>query len=56
MPATDLRDPGFDAIAELPFRVGEPFDIRLPSADDGHPVALADLRGKPVLLHVYGSW
>lgn len=54
--ATDLRDPGFDEVAALPFEVGRPFDLRLPAADDGHPVALSDLRGKPVLLHVFGSW
>lgn len=41
----------------LPVGVGEPFsDLDLPSVGTGEPLALADLRGRPLLLHFFASW
>lgn len=41
----------------LPVGVGETFpDLVLPSVGTGEPLALADLRGRPLLLHFFASW
>jgi hypothetical protein len=41
----------------LKVEVGQPVpDIVLPSLQDGRPAALAQFRGKKVLLHVFASW
>jgi len=36
---------------------GEPFPtLALPSADDGHPVSMAELRGKKLIVNIFASW
>lgn len=41
----------------LPVGVGETFpDLALASVETGEPLALADLRGRPLLLHFFASW
>lgn len=41
----------------LPVAVGETLpDLMLPSVGTGEPLALADLRGRPLLLHFFASW
>ena len=48
---------GTDRAAAVPPRVGERHpDFTLPSIADGTPAALADFRGKKVLLIQFASW
>lgn len=45
------------APAATSFEIGKPFpQIVLPSLDDGHPVSLAQFRGKKIILHIFASW
>jgi hypothetical protein len=39
------------------FEVGQPFPaIVLPSLEGGKPMAVSDLRGKKLVLHIFASW
>ena len=39
------------------FKVGEAFPAMVfPSAEDRHPISIADFRGKKVILHIFASW
>jgi hypothetical protein len=45
------------APSESAFEIGEPFpELVLPSVEDGHPMSIAEFRGKKILLHVFASW
>ena len=36
---------------------GQPFPtLALPSADDGHPVSVAEFRGKKLIVNIFASW
>jgi len=30
--------------------------LALPSADDGHPVSIAEFRGKKLIVNIFASW
>lgn len=43
--------------AGLPVEVGDWFpQLVLPVVETGEPLGIADLRGRPLLLHIFASW
>ncbi len=49
-----LTSVGFAQLGDI--EVGKPFPDRVLPRLDGTSGSLADLRGQPVLLHVFASW